>query len=29
LVERHLFKEEWGPVQYALEELTAWFEGIL
>lgn len=29
LVERHLFKEEWGSVQYALEELTAWFEGLL
>ena len=29
LIEKHLFREEWGPAQPALEELTAWFEGML
>jgi ribokinase len=29
LVEKHLFREEWAPSQLALEELTAWFEGML
>ena len=29
LVEKHLFREEWMPSQLALEELTAWFEGML
>ncbi len=29
LVEKHLFIEEWGPVRPALEELMAWFEGML
>ena len=27
LIETHLFKEEWAPVRYALEELTVYFEG--
>jgi sugar/nucleoside kinase (ribokinase family) len=29
LVEKHLFHEEWMPVQSALEELTAYFDGTL
>lgn len=29
LIETHLFKEEWASNQFALEELTAWFEGML
>lgn len=29
LVERHLFRDEWQPVQTALEELAAYFEGVL
>lgn len=29
LVERHLFREEWVQVQFALEELIAYFEGTL
>jgi len=29
MVEKHLFKSEWSPVRSALEELTAYFEGIL
>jgi ribokinase len=29
LIEQHLFKEEWVPARLALEELTAWFEGII
>ncbi len=29
LIEKHLFKEEWAPVRPALEELTAYFEGML
>jgi ribokinase len=29
LIEQHLFREEWAPAQLALEELTAWFEGII
>jgi len=29
LIESHLFREEWVPAQLALEELTAWFEGVL
>lgn len=29
LVESHLFREEWKSSQLALEELTAWFEGVL
>lgn len=29
LIEQHLFKEEWEPVRPALEELTAYFEGML
>jgi len=29
LVENHLFKEDWTSVRFALEELTAYFEGVL
>lgn len=29
LVEKHLFKEEWAPVRFALEELALFFEGPL
>jgi len=29
LIETHLFKEEWTSARMALEELTAWFEGVL
>lgn len=29
LVEKHLFQPEWASVQYALEELTAYFENML
>jgi ribokinase len=29
IVERHLFKEEWASTQFALEELIAYFEGVL
>ena len=29
LVEKNLFQEEWTPSRMALEELTAWFEGLL
>lgn len=29
LIEAHLFHEEWLPVQYALEELTVYFDGML
>jgi ribokinase len=29
LVEKHLFNAEWAPVRPALEELTAYFEGML
>ena len=29
MIEKHLFKEEWAPARMALEELTAWFEGML
>ncbi len=28
MIERHLFKEEWASARFALEELTAWFEGM-
>lgn len=29
LIEQHMFHEEWTLAQLALEELTAWFEGII
>jgi ribokinase len=29
MVEQHLFQEQWAPTRLALEELTAWFEGML
>lgn len=29
LIEQHYFKEEWVSTRPALEELTAWFEGII
>jgi sugar/nucleoside kinase (ribokinase family) len=29
LTEKHLFKDEWASVRLALEELTAYFEGML
>lgn len=29
LIEKQLFQEEWATVRPALEELTAWFEGML
>ncbi len=29
LIEQHLFQENWAPVRPALEELIAWFEGML
>lgn len=29
LVEKHLFREEWAPVRFALEELALFFEGPL
>jgi ribokinase len=29
LIEQHLFQEEWSSARLALEELTAWFEGII
>lgn len=29
LIEKHLFEQEWLPVQFALEELTAYFDGVL
>ncbi len=29
LVEKHLFKKEWRPVQFALEELTSYLDGML
>ena len=29
LVEKNLFKDEWAAARFALEELTAWFEGLL
>ncbi|RME79758.1 MAG: carbohydrate kinase family protein [Chloroflexi bacterium] len=29
LVEKHLFKEQWAPVRFALEELAVYFEGPL
>ena len=29
LIEQHFFKDEWAPARPALEELTAWFEGII
>ncbi len=29
LVEKHLFKKEWRPVQFALEELTTYLDGML
>ena len=29
LIEKNLFQQEWTPARLALEELTAWFEGIL
>lgn len=29
LIEQHYFKDEWASAQPALEELTAWFEGII
>lgn len=29
LIESHLFKDQWESARFALEELVAWFEGIL
>lgn len=29
LIEQHYFKDEWASARPALEELTAWFEGII
>jgi ribokinase len=29
LIEQHLFQEEWISARLALEELTAWFEGVI
>ncbi len=29
LIEKHLFKKEWRPVQFALEELAAYLDGML
>jgi ribokinase len=29
LIESHLFKDQWASARFALEELVAWFEGIL
>ena len=29
LIDSHLFRDEWKFAQHALEELTAWFEGVL
>ena len=29
LIETHLFKDEWAETQFALEELIAYFEGVL
>ena len=29
LIDSHLFKEQWTDARFALEELIAWFEGIL
>jgi sugar/nucleoside kinase (ribokinase family) len=29
LIEKHLFLDEWRPVQFALEELTVYFDGVV